>query len=1391
MSNARPLTNQLGIITELANADTLLVGVGVDSTTATALILGGTTSTSITLGGASSALTGTEAVVIGKTGTTTHVLGDLKIDGSETVTGTATMSSNVRMGDDAGDTIQFDGRIINATTGDANDSLIFLKNDAHEITVDASTTATNAGGALTISSGDGATTGAGGNLTLVAGAGGSTDASVGGNISISGGTSTATNGDGGDVSITGGAGTGTGTDGDLNIGTTNTTNIQIGSATTVTTLYVKGVDSGLNVLLDGTGTTGDTSGAAAVGVWDDPTFSILNNPTDVQDALLALDNAISGASTPTLQNVYDNDAGAPAQVDLTAADGAILFRDNATPITGTLFAVQSTGGAETFLNVRADYVGMSQDLIFDAGSAHFIDIADSTAAVGGALTVNAGGGDAANAGGALNLVGGAGGANGAGGVTNIDGGAGGSTSGAGGDVTIDGGAVVSGTVGSVLIGQTTAATVQIDGDTEVGIQVAAAGAINVGTDAFAATITVGNITGVSALNLKAGSAGLDIDSDGASVWDFASSLDVNAAGAVTIDAVGNSNFTVDTGNLVLETTVATGIVDINSITSVTIDATTSALLNAGSGNLTFGALATPAAITLNETGDLTLSAFYTAEGESTTSIIGALNSVKLAKNIHMERITDAPTSTYYSVQHMQDIFHSSGQSAGGEITNPIGSPTYTVDVAAGSGFLRSTNDPLSTLYYFNWPVSNGLPINSEGIHYIGVEYNAGDPQVVSNTTNAWDFNTNFPLGVVVRENTEIHVLFNSHAVGDHASAMIRRMWETMPLRRDERTGGLILNGEPSNQVSVTAGALWERLERFAISAISAGTTFYTYQGYDNLGTTNWTKTSVTAWTSDKYNNITLTTGNELVTLTASFYSNHWFYLEPDGTLYMQYGQQEFPSQAGAEAEGAPTIISFHNQGLTKLIGRLTYQQGATTVTSVASVFEDVLTTQASSDHGGLTGLADDDHNNATTGYVIKNGTATRNTMTGSINMGTRGTGSSELFKLTTMTGVPTGLPTGSGHLTWNSSANTAYVYNGSGLASGWKPIYSSNLPTFTLDAEISHTLQVGNSVTAATAGGALSLRSGDGTTTAAGGNVSITSGSGGTTSAGGNLNLTAGIGGSTDAAIGGAVNMVGGTSAATNGVGGLVNIDGGAGTGTGAGGAVTVDGGVSPGGTAGAITVGGTASGTITIGRAASYTANYYVQPLDGGANVLLSATTANGTSGAAAIGVYGGNLAYSGDDDLQDVLEALDAAIVLSQGTTTITALSGAAFKVGSLVAIENSGGTAKLFPVNPDIGGAFGGVREHPIGIAKIAATAADESIEVIVAGEVTLPTAGDSLWDTLPVAADVGRRVYASNTTDGEFTMVAPSGSGVRIHKVGILTNATGPKMLVQVGEGMELA
>ena len=314
-------------------------------------------------------------------------------------------------------------------------------------------------------------------------------------------------------------------------------------------------------------------------------------------------------------------------------------------------------------------------------------------------------------------------------------------------------------------------------------------------------------------------------------------------------------------------------------------------------------------------------------------------------------VVDTPAFT--TVQHLQDIFHSSGWISGGVLSDD---GSQNIDVTAGEGLIRATDSRTAQLLFNDWPASDTNAISDGAAKFIGVEYNAGSPQIVVKATDTWDFNTDFPLGSVVREGSTLHISQAEHAIGDHANFMIQRLYEVQKFARDNITGGLILGEDGASRfVTVSTGVIWERLNKFTISAIDTdpGGGADDFQTYKHVSGTFTLTTGVTTWPNTQYDD-----GTDLVTMDNNKYANLWFYLDIDGDLVMLYGTAQYNQSALAELESPPSILPLRISTHSFLAARLIFQKSASSADEINSVFTTVFSPTLVSDHGNLAGLGD-------------------------------------------------------------------------------------------------------------------------------------------------------------------------------------------------------------------------------------------------------------------------------------------------------------------------------------------------------------------------------------------------------------------------------------------------
>lgn len=363
---------------------------------------------------------------------------------------------------------------------------------------------------------------------------------------------------------------------------------------------------------------------------------------------------------------------------------------------------------------------------------------------------------------------------------------------------------------------------------------------------------------------------------------------------------------------------------------------------------------------------------------SATNVWSKLAAVATGKVFVSKGVTTAPAwdvvgdlplavisgSTFSTLQHIQNLFHSAGWLTGGAVTD---GGSETIDVAAGTGMIRATDSPTAELLFFDWGAESSLAIPTDTTRFIGIEYNSGSPQVVLHTSEpAFDFNTDFILATVVNEGGVLHIQGERHAIGNHASEMVERLYQTLPFARDNRTGGLIIGESGTLNITMSAGNLWERLERFDLSAIDTNVSG-DFETYHRDGSGGWTLTTgVTQWPNETYDD----DSGSPTAMTNNRWSSRWWYIELDGILVMVYGQSQFVSEGQAEADTPPASLPDRITQHGKLIAHMIFQKSASTAERIESVFDTTFAAAVVTDHGNLGGLSDDDH----TQYALVTGT---------------------------------------------------------------------------------------------------------------------------------------------------------------------------------------------------------------------------------------------------------------------------------------------------------------------------------------------------------------------------------------------------------------------------------
>ncbi len=161
------------------------------------------------------------------------------------------------------------------------------------------------------------------------------------------------------------------------------------------------------------------------------------------------------------------------------------------------------------------------------------------------------------------------------------------------------------------------------------------------------------------------------------------------------------------------------------------------------------------------------------------------------------------------------------------------------------------------------------------------------------------------------------------------STIRARAEEVTPIAFDNSSTSFVFADESNGDFSISAGAIWEGLTKHVISSIdtSASDTF-TYVYRDGIG--GHTQ-SLGALSID---NLRYDDGSgTLAPVTASFFVNHWIYVDKIDQYFVVYGQDEHITLDEAADESAPVDIPSSFSLDTKLRIKVTQQQGASNFSS--------------------------------------------------------------------------------------------------------------------------------------------------------------------------------------------------------------------------------------------------------------------------------------------------------------------------------------------------------------------------------------------------------------------------------------------------------------------------
>ena len=401
-----------------------------------------------------------------------------------------------------------------------------------------------------------------------------------------------------------------------------------------------------------------------------------------------------------------------------------------------------------------------------------------------------------------------------------------------------------------------------------------------------------------------------------------------------------------------------------------------------------------------------------AEGRSYQELVNDISGVLKATDVEVSELS---TATYDDVQDYISFFGDRTLLSGGVISD---NGDGTAAMASCTAWLKVSDSDTAVGVFLNFAGDGSIALTDQLTSHIYLDYNGGTPQVVVATDMATHGfkQDHLHLATVFREGTTLHI-HPSDKLG------IGRMGRINMHHSEEsvahRANGIVTSGTGTRQLAVTAGVLYEGLNRHTslpFDTSRSGTADFNeanklHDAGADFAATDVGK-SVHNTTDDVYGlitafidstELTLATdafpdGNEayhvdwwsywyydgdlgpaawvevpgttqidnvqynavatgLANLTANRYGVHWVFMDIDGThLHIVYGQGNYKANEAEEA-GVPSSLPDIVTNYSFLIAKIINQQGTNTLITAYPWFDTLPSTMAT-DHGSLGGLED-------------------------------------------------------------------------------------------------------------------------------------------------------------------------------------------------------------------------------------------------------------------------------------------------------------------------------------------------------------------------------------------------------------------------------------------------
>jgi len=332
--------------------------------------------------------------------------------------------------------------------------------------------------------------------------------------------------------------------------------------------------------------------------------------------------------------------------------------------------------------------------------------------------------------------------------------------------------------------------------------------------------------------------------------------------------------------------------------------------------------------------------------------------------------TEASDCFYDRILIFDTVQHTSGYTPDWSGILPYRSGIISEGTNAGTfqhtslaALLRNENSVTGNLTFVEKAAEDNIAITAANTtYYVSLNYNSGSPTITVSTTNPYDSDyRNIPIGKVMKDGSNnVHYVNSGFRLSDGVEKLHQRSGS---LKAYELASGNTIAYSGTNNFTMAAGVVYAGANRITQDAYdSAVTTFIPVYSDGGSGWTEDTPRNTIDYT--KYDDGDGVLGDVGV----SKYGCHWVYRHIDsGDVYVVYGVDSYNLAEALTASEPDKPIHLSDFGV--LIGRIVAPQAGGSFSDIAMVTDVTFTGTATSDHGNLGGLADDDH----TQYLLADG----------------------------------------------------------------------------------------------------------------------------------------------------------------------------------------------------------------------------------------------------------------------------------------------------------------------------------------------------------------------------------------------------------------------------------